>query len=172
MLSGWRAVTHNVILIDLIWSDHICSPCTLNSLLIYNIKQGAHPCQYCMPTCIIPHLSIHPRYVSDRNIIWSNELGCNPWVSGSGGVGGVVRTSLTDVAAQPRQPQEDDQIENNPRQSKTYILTLHTGYMCWHNKVCSTLKYNLIYHLNEKKVLKKEEKHKFGTLIFLVLLEA
>lgn len=31
--------------------------------------------------------SIHPRYVSKLNIIWSNELGCNPRVSCSDGVG-------------------------------------------------------------------------------------
>ncbi len=71
---------HNLIL------DHICQHRTVSSLLFSKTKQQPHPSLCVVPTCINPHLSVHPRYVSDLDIIWSFELGCNLWCCGLGGL--------------------------------------------------------------------------------------
>lgn len=77
-----------------------------------------------------PRLSIHLRYASDLDLIWSSELGCNLWLSGGVGVGGAVCPTLTDVAAQPRRPPEGDQIEDNLRQCEQYMLTQAAVLTC------------------------------------------
>lgn len=62
-------------------------------------------CAYIVPR----HLSIHPGYVSDLEIIWSSELGvhlCLVEVE-------ELSPTLTDVAVEPP---DDDQIEDNLKQ--------------------------------------------------------
>lgn len=70
------------------------------------VASGRTSCAYIVPR----HLSIHPGYVSDLEIIWSSELGVHLRL--------VVEVeelspTLTDVAVEPP---DDDQIEDNLKQ--------------------------------------------------------
>lgn len=70
------------------------------------VASGRTSCAYIVPR----HLSIHPGYVSDLEIIWSSELGVHLCL--------VVEVeelspTLTDVAVEPP---DDDQIEDNLKQ--------------------------------------------------------
>ncbi len=107
---------HNLIL------DHICQHRTVSSLLFSKTKQQPHPSLCVVPTCINPHLSVHPRYVSDLDIIWSFELGCNLWCCGLGGLSHSDRCCCTATPASRRRPnwgQTQDRV-------KIYALMLHT----------------------------------------------
>lgn len=69
------------------------------------VASGRTSCAYIVPR----HLSIHPGYVSDLEIIWSSELGvhlCLVEVE-------ELSPTLTDVAVEPP---DDDQIEDNLKQ--------------------------------------------------------
>lgn len=71
---------------------------------------GRTSCAYIVPR----HLSIHPGYVSDLEIIWSSELGVHLRLVVEVEVEVVeLSPTLTDVAVEPP---DDDQIEDNLKQ--------------------------------------------------------
>lgn len=74
------------------------------------VASGRTSCAYIVPR----HLSIHPGYVSDLEIIWSSELGVHLCLVVEVEVEVVeLSPTLTDVAVEPP---DDDQIEDNLKQ--------------------------------------------------------
>lgn len=74
------------------------------------VASGRTSCAYIVPR----HLSIHPGYVSDLEIIWSSELGVHLRLVVEVEVEVVeLSPTLTDVAVEPP---DDDQIEDNLKQ--------------------------------------------------------
>lgn len=74
------------------------------------VVSGRTSCAYIVPR----HLSIHPGYVSDLEIIWSSELGVHLRLVVEVEVEVVeLSPTLTDVAVEPP---DDDQIEDNLKQ--------------------------------------------------------